>query len=452
MPTKPSISRMSANTPDILNAVRNVSSTQYKNLVPRATDTNVRQVGQVILGNPTFQNEFISGLVNRIGKVMISSKLYDNPWNFFKKGMMEYGETIEEIFVNIAKAHTYDVEASESEVFKRELPDVIGAFHILNYQTFYKVTIQEEQLRQAFLSMDGVTDLIARIVDSMYTGANYDEFLVMKYMIARHILDGTFYPVIIDSATPENMHKIAASMKKISNDLEFMSDSYNSAGVNTYTYKDRQYLILNSEIDASMDVNVLATAFNMNKAEFMGHRVLVDSFGKLDLKRLNELFKDDPNYIEISQSDLAELSKIPAVIVDGDWFQIYDNMNKFTENYNGQGLYWNYFYHQWKIFSVSPFSNACALIAGTPSVTSVQVTPSTASVKAGGQVLLDVVVNTQNFAPKAVTWACNDEYASVNYAGIVTIRKNAPSGTSITITATSIYDPTKSSSCVITVL
>lgn len=443
---------MSASTPDILNAVRNSASTQYKSLVPRATDTNVRQVGQVILGNPTFQNEFLSGLVNRIGKVMISSKLYDNPWSFFKKGMMEYGETIEEIFVNIAKAHSYDIERSESEVFKREVPDVIGAFHILNYQTFYKTTIQEEQLRQAFLSMDGVTDLIARIVDSMYTGANYDEFLVMKYMIARHILDGTFYPIVVDNATPENMHKIASKMKKVSNDLEFMSESYNAAGVNTYTLKDSQYIILNSEIDASMDVNVLATAFNMDKAQFMGHRVLVDSFGKLDTKRLNELFKEDPNYYEISQDELKELDAIPAVIIDRDWFQIYDNMNKFTENYNGQGLYWNYWYHQWKIFSVSPFCNACALIAGTPSVTSVSITPSSASVKAGGQVLLDVDVKTLNFAPKAVSWACDDEFASVNFTGVVTIKKSAPSGKSITVTATSIYDPSKSSTCIITVL
>lgn len=452
MPTKPNISRMSASTPDILNAVRNTASTQYKSLVPRATDTNVRQVGQVILGNPTFQNEFLSGLVNRIGKVMISSKLYANPWSFFKKGLMEYGETIEEIFVNIAKAHTYDIERSESEVFKREIPDVIGAFHILNYQTFYKATVQEEQLRQAFVSMDGVTDLIARIVDSMYTGANFDEFLVMKYMIARHILDGTFYPVTIPTPTPENMHQIASAFKKASNDLEFMSDEYNTAGVSTYSMKEDQYLILNSDLDASMDVNVLATSFNMTKAEFMGHRVLVDSFGKLDTKRLNDLFKDDPNYIEISQDDLKELSKIPAVLIDRDWFQIYDNMNKFTENYNGQGLYWNYWYHQWKTFSVSPFNSALAFIAGTPTVTSVQVTPQTASVKAGGQVLLDVNVMTQNFAPKAVAWACDDEFANVNYAGVVSIRKNAPSGSTITVTATSIYDISKSSTCTITVL
>ena len=48
-----------------------------------------------------------------------------------------------------------------------------------------------------------------------------------------------------------------------------------------------------------------------------------------------------------------------------DWFQIYDNNNKFTEKYNAAGLYWNYFYHTWKVISWSPFANAVAFMATT---------------------------------------------------------------------------------------
>lgn len=449
MPTKPQARELNASSVDILNAIRNSASQTYRNLVPRATDTNVREIGVVLMGNPTFQNEFLSGLVNRIGMVLISSKMYSNPWALFKKGKLEYGETIEEIFVNIAKAHTYDIDVAENEVFKRETPDVVSNFHILNYQKFYKATIQEEQLRQAFLSLDGVNDLISRIVDSMYTGAEYDEFLVMKYLIAKHLLNGDLYPVTVPTPDENNAKGVATKMKQVSNQFQFMSEQYNMAGVATHTERDSQYLIINANFDAVMDVEVLASAFNMDKAEFMGHRVLVDSFGSLDTKRLNNLFADDPDYVEITQAELTALDAIPGIIVDRDWFMIFDNMEKFTELYNGQGLYWNYWYHVWKTFSISPFANAVALIPGTPNVKSVNVTPATATVVPGGQVGLVATVATENFAPQAVTWSVDESKATVNFDGLVTIKKGV-TGT-VTVTATSVYDPTKTASATITV-
>lgn len=449
MPTKPDMRSLNAKTPDILNAIRNTASRSYSELVRRATDTNVREIGTVIMGNPTFQNEFLSGLVNRIGMVLVSSKMYQNPWSIFKKGKVEYGETIEEIFVSIAKAHTYNADVSENEVFKREIPDVESAFHILNYQKFYKSTIQDEQLRQAFLSMDGVTDLIARIVDGMYTGAEYDEFNVMKYMIAKHLLSGTLYPVEVPESTSENAKTIVTKMKQVSNQMQFMTDKYNYAGVKTYTNREDQYLIVNANFDAVMDVDVLASAFNMDKAEFLGHRVLVDSFGNLDVERLNELFHDDPGYTEITQDELKALDKIPAILVDSSWFMIFDNMEKFTEIYNSQGLYWNYFYHVWKTFSVSPFCNSAFFVEGTPAVTSVTVDPATATVRAGGQVGLTANVETTSFGSTAVEWSMDESKGNVDHKGVVTIKKGA-TGT-VTVTATSVFDRSKSGSCTITI-
>lgn len=450
MPTKTSKAALNATTPEILNAIRNSSSAAYQNVVPIATSKNFRSVGQAILGNPTFANEFLNQLVNRIGYVMVTSKMYANPWSYFKKGLMEYGESIEEIFVNIANAHTYNIETSETQVFKREIPDVASAFHILNYRTFYKATIQEEQLRQAFLSLDGVTDLIARITDAMYSGANYDEFLVMKYMIAKHILDGTLYPVQIPEASAENMKTIASTFKKVSNDLEFMNTEYNQMGVNTYTNKDEQYLIVNSALDASLDVEVLASAFNMDRAEFMGHRVLVDSFGKLDQERLADLMKDDPNYAPLTSDELAQLDAIPAVLVSRDWFQIYDNLQKFTEIYNSQGLYWNYFLHVWKIFSVSPFSNGVSFVAGTPTVTAISVTPTTATAAAGGTVQITPTVSVTSMAPQAVSYSVEGN-ATVNNTGLVTINSDASAGDTITVTVASTFDPSKTATVTITV-
>lgn len=452
MATKPKIVTLTNSSVDVLNAIRNNATINYKNYVPVATSNaeSIREIGSIIMDSPQLQNEFLSALVNRIGRVLITSKMYDNPWSMFKKGMLEFGETIEEIFVNIAKPFQFDPAVAESKIFKREIPDVRAAFHIMNYQKYYKTTIQNDQLRQAFLSWEGITDLISKIVDSMYTGANYDEFQTMKYMLAKNILNGRMFPVTIPTVSDVNMKSIVSVIKGVSNNYEFLSSDYNVAGVMTRTKKADQYLLINSKFDATMDVEVLASAFNMDKAEFAGRRVLVDSFGSLDIKRLNLLFADDETYTEISESDLKALDAIPCILVDKDWFMIFDNFYNFTEQYNGEGLYWNYWYHVWKTFSVSPFANNALFIPGTPSVESVTVSPASATVKVGQSISLSAVVQTEFFAPQSVDWTSNTAGVTVSKSGVVTIDSDVGTGVSVTITATSTFDHEKTGTSTIT--
>lgn len=462
MPTIPSTRGLNATSVDILNAIRNSASANYRDYVPVAMQSteSIRAIGAVIMNFPALQNEFLTALVNRIGRVLITSKMYSNPWSIFKKGMLEFGETVEEIFVNIAKPFQYDPAVAESRVFAREIPDVRAAFHILNYQKFYKTTIQNEQLRQAFLSWDGITDLIAKITESMYTGANYDEFQVMKYLLARHILNGELTPIQIPSVQTSNMKSIISTVKGVSNNFEFMSGNYNLAGVATYSNKSDQYIIVNAQFDAEMDVEVLASAFNMSKADFMGRRVMVDSFGSLDSTRLGQLFAGDNAYTAITSAEATALDAIPAVLVDKDWFMIFDNLANFTEQYNGEGLYWNYWYHVWKTFSISPFANSAVFVPGAPSITSVTVSPATATIPVGQSILLSATVVTANFASKAVNWSVvatgtttTPDGVYISPLGELTIDVDADvqSADTLTVTATSVVDSTKTDSAVITI-
>ena len=459
MATKPKIVTLTNSSVDILNAIRNNATNNYRDYVPYATPDaeSIREIGTIIMDYPALQNEFLNALVNRIGLVIISSKMYSNPLAVFKRGTMEFGETIEEIFVELAKPFQFDPAVAESEIFKREIPDVRSAFHVMQYQKFYKETIQNEQLRQAFLSWEGITDLISKIVDAMYAGAAYDEFLAMKYLLAKMILNGRLYPVAIPQPVAANAPTIVTQIKDVSNRWEFMSTNYNIAGVHTHVAKDDQYLIVNSNFDAVMDVSVLAAAFHMEKAEFMGHRILVDSFGSLDTDRLNLLFKDDPTYTQLTSAQLTALDAVPAVLVDKKWFMLVDNMYKFTEQYNGEGLYWNYWYHTWKTFSVSPFANSAVLVYGTPAVSSIVISPATAVISAGQSLTLSAVVTTAYFAPKSVTWTATDsnddpiDGVTINGAGILTVGPDVDANTAITVTATSVYDSTVKDTATITV-
>ena len=451
MPTIPKQITLTNSSVDIVNAIRNNASTNYQNYVPIATPDadSIREIGAIIMDFPALQNEFLSALVNRIGRVLLTSRLYANPLANFKKGLLEFGETVEEIFVNIAKPYQYDPAVAENTVFKREIADVRSAFHIMNYQKFYKATIQNEQLRQAFLSWDGITSLISKIVEAMYTGANYDEFQVTKYLLAKHILNGNIAGVEIPSISATNMKPIVSTVKEASNKITFLRPEFNRAGVMNSSDKDRQYIIMSTEFDAIMDVEVLASAFNMEKAEFVGHRVLIDGFGEIDRDRLDILFVDDPNYVPLTDAEIEALNTVPCVIVDKDFFMIFDNLITFTEQYNGEGLYWNYWYHAWKTFSVSPFADAVLFVPNAQTITSVEVSPSEANVTAGQTVQLTAIVTTENFASKAVNWTIEDGDATVSVAGLVSVGEDA-TGT-ITVRATSVYDDTKYAEATLTV-
>lgn len=426
MATKPEIKTMSASAKDILNVIRANASSTYQERIPEATQDNIREIGNAMLTYESTQNEFLNALVNRIARVIITSKSYQNPLRMFKKGVLEFGETIEEIFVNIARAHQFDPAVAEKEVFKREIPDVNAVFHKMNYQNFYKTTISNEQLRQAFLSYQGISDLIARIVDSLYTGSEFDEFLVMKQLIVDAANDGKMYAVTIPEVTPDNAKTIVAKIKGVSNSMEFMSTAYNSMGVLNYTKKENQIFLIDAAFDAMIDVEVLASAFNMSKAEFMGQRVLIDNFG--------------------------ELTGVYAAIVDKDWFMVFDNWIGFTENYNGQGLYWNYFYHCWKTFSTSPFSNAVLFTTETTAVTGVTVTPPTTNLVKGSSMQFTASVVTTGYVPKGVTWSvagATDTVSSITPDGILTV-PSTETNTTLTVTATSVYDASKKGTSTVT--
>lgn len=450
MPTRPAKVTLDTNVMNILNAIRNNASNNYRDYVPPITDlSELKQIGKIIMDVPALQNEFLSALVNRIALVRITSKMYDNPWAMFKKGFIEYGESIEEIYVDLIRVYEFDAEKAETQLFKRVSPDVRAAFHVMNYQKFYKVTIERQKLAKAFLSSEGMDDLITYIMTAIYTSAAYDEYITMKYMLARNILNGRLYPVEISAVSEANMKSIVATVKGNSNLLEFPSRKYNPAGVFQHTDKSNQYILIDTQFDANMDVNVLASAFNMDRAQFMGNRVPIDGFGNLDNDRLAELFADDPYYVEISDDELTALNEIPLAVVDENFFMVYDNLNEFREVENGQGLYWNFFYHQWKTFSTSPFSNALVYVPATPTVVSVEVTPATATVAAGTSLALTTVVTTTGYAPQTVTYESNTDGVEITEGGVVQI--GADVSGSVTITVTSTFDSTKSDTVTLTV-
>lgn len=405
----------------------------------------IHNIGEYIMSYQPYQNAFLNALVNRIGMVLVTSRIWRNPWAVFKQGRLEYGETVEEIFVNIAKPHSYDPAKAETDVFKREIPDVRAAFHTMDYQKFYKVTISNDQLRQAFLSYAELSGLIAYIVDSLYTAMNLDEYLTMKYMLCRELLNGGVYTVVTAPITGSgaNPDDAVERFREYTNNLTFLKSTYNRAGVRNSTPVEQQVIIVPNAAEATIGVKVLANAFNLSEVEYLGRRIAIDSFDfdADDTERLAEIFENDPTYTPLSGTEITALQAVVAFKSGPRWFMVFDNFDKFTENYNGQGLYWQYFYHVWRTFSVSPFENAVAFTSQTSEITEVTVSPVSSNVAVGTSIQLTAEVDGTGLYPKTVTWtmAGSAELKSGTTidgtTGVLHVAADETVGTTITVTA-----------------
>lgn len=384
------------NTYDIINAIRNSATPQFQQYVPLANADNIAEVGAGLLVNQQVQNEFITSLVDRIGLTIIRKVSLQNPLKKFKKGQLPLGRTIQEIFVDLAEEKLYDPHVAETEVFKREIPDVSTLYHERNRQGFYKQTIQDESLRTAFISWGTFDDFLTRIINAIYNTSEVDEFKYMKLVLDNYFAKGLYKfievsdPMTSTANATQFIKAVRATAQKMT--LPMGSRDYNAMAVHTRTDMSDLHLIIDADMQATVDVDVLASAFNMGKAEFLGNVTVIDGFASTGLV---------------------------AVLVDKEFFMVYDQLHKMETIRNPQGLYWTYFYHVWQVLSASRFSNAVAFVkpGSVDPVTQVIVQPEIASAKAGTQIQYKATVRQTDTATHTVVWSVEGKDGTTKQSG-----------------------------------
>ena len=325
----------------VLDNLRYASSGDYQERIPTAVDTNIQTVGNAILSYDSTANEFVNNLINKIGLTLVDSKIAKNKLAVFKKGQLGYGDTIEEIFVEMAKGTDFNPERAETEVFKRVLPNAQTLFHKINAQMMWKVTVQKNQLKRAFQNESAFSRFVSGIVQSIYNGRVFDEYVNMKQLFSQCIdkgqavtVSGVSFPT--DQATSKEFVK---EIKKVSKNMTYMSNDYNHKGVQTFTETSDQVLLIHKDASIEVSAELLASAFNKGEFDYNTQVVEVDSFG------------DD--------------TTIVAALVDRDWFMVYDVLQETSSIFNPEGLYWNHFVHHHQVLSYSLFKNAVFFTTGT---------------------------------------------------------------------------------------
>ena len=333
------------------NVIREDSSTVFMNTVPSATAENINTISNILFDNSytPMLNEFVSNLVNRIALTIIRNKSFTNPLAVFKKGSVPLGTDIQDIYENPAVAEKYALNNTEmAKLLTITDPDTHVAYYRRNRQDMYTKTIARETLQGAFVSWEKFEEFIQGITTSLYSGNYIDEFKYTKDLIDGCYNQGKVITSVISNPTDASTSKaFLKQVRALYTKMSLPSENYNAYSlmsgsekkVTTWTDKDRIVLIIKADALANIDVEALASAFNIDKADFMGRVITVDSFAN---------------------------DEIVAVMCDEAWLQIYDNLLRFDEFYNARVMAWNEYLHAWGTFAVCPFANCVYLVTEAP--------------------------------------------------------------------------------------
>ena len=408
-------------------------------------------IGQLISKDERYKNAFLN-TVNLIGLTVIKKNLWENPWNFTVRGSLAFGQQVRELINDLCNVYDYNSNAEDVTRFlQTTVPNVLQYIHEINFQKFYETTTSDEQIAMAFTREGGLLSFIEDIIGMLYESLTYDKYIIDKYMLCRRIIDGTVTPSVIEL---ENVYarQVVSQIKAVSNKLTFRSPNFNPAGIRRATSFDDQILIVSTEFEAQFSTEVLATSFFKDEAEMRSHMALCDGFGTHDDARLTELLGEQ--FTPFTDDEKKILDKVPAVLISREWFMDYeyeltlDGTARYTEFFNPTTLKSNHYLHTWCVYSTSPFENATVFVDAAGEVSEVTVTPDTATLAVGAKLGLTAVVTGDGVFNKAVIWTVDDEdKATISQTGVIT----AKAAGEVTVTATSVYDDTKTGTATITI-
>ena len=325
-----------------LNAIRAVSSAEYKERIPTATQTNIQNIMTTIMEYSTTKEEFTNTILNKIVKTKVLNKAYENSLKFFKKEPLPFGKTIEGVFVDLIKAKNFNENFGTgnneaTSLLAKETPTVKVEYYSENFKHKYKLSISDEQLKSAFMSADGLSQMTQGLIRSATSSSEYDEYMMIKTLIGASVEKSVEIQGLFKLDENAQAKKITKTVQALVNKFRFMSTEYNKQGVHTHCLPSECVIITTPDQLANLNVELLATAFNVPYAEMPSRIVVIDSF-------LDKQGNDDADTV--------------CIVADMDLVQFRNTLDTWETFRNPDGLMTNMFHHVWGSACGCGFVNA----------------------------------------------------------------------------------------------
>lgn len=347
-----------------LNAIREMSiqnGTAYHQYVPIIDEnTDIGSFGTPILNTPVVMNEFMNMLVNRIVYTQFETKYFRNPLQVLEGERIPLGYAGQEIYINPAKGRKYNVDDFAGLLVKYEA-DVKVQYTSVNMDLQYPVTVSRHKLKQAFVSWDALDGFISELSNSLYNGAYIDEYRFAKGLVSSAYKSNQAQIRTVSAVTSEATGKaFTQELREMYLNMQTPSSSYNAWAkvggfgkeIITWSNPEDIVVLVRNDIRASLDINVLASAFNIDKATLLGNIISVDNF---------DLFDEDGTKV-------FDGSNILGFIGDKSWFRIKRQDMYLDEFYNANNRTWQYYLNLTKMYNYSLFANGVVIATAEPTV------------------------------------------------------------------------------------
>ena len=426
-----------------LNAIREISSTIYHEYIPVIDDdTDISAFAQPLFDYPVVYNEFCDALVNKLVYSQFETMTFNNPLRVLDGDRIPLGYAGEHVYTNPAKARGFNVNDFAGLLVKYEA-DVKVEYHAINSDLQYCVTISRQQLKKAMTSWDNLASFITQLSNSLYNGAYIDFFRYTKNIIAGAFKENrAVYEKITAVTDADKAKAFVEKARELFLNFQLPSTNYNAwaknggngAPITTWARPEDIVMVIRNDLRAKLDVEVLASAFNIDKTTLLGNIITVDNF---------DVYDDDGVQV-------YDGSKIVGGIFDKAWFKI-KTQDMFMENfYNPNNRTMQYYLNVIRMYNMSLFANGVIFSTDDPSVeaTSLKFIETAPTLGEGEEMTLHVETTPFTANPSLTYTTSDDSYVELLAEGDKSINILANLEGSATIT---VSDGTHTASVLVTV-
>lgn len=355
-----------------LNEIRQTSidnNTLYAQYVEEILPTtDIGTFASPILEVPKVMNEFVPELVQKIVYTQLEIRLFNNPLQILEGEQLPLGSIGEEIFINPVVGRRFNVSDFAGLLAQYDA-DVKVQYHKVNSDIQYPVTVTRAKIKDAFTSWENLNAFIEGVTNALYNGAYIDRYNMTKDLVASAYDGNNVQIEVVTQPTTEATAKaMIEKARAIFLNMQTPTDKYNAwakvggygNSILTYTPKEDIVMLIRNDILACVDVNVLASAFNIDKTTFLGNVIGVNDF---DI------------YESVKQADGTILrrkaydgSAILGIMCDKRWFRIKTQDFEMDEFYNPNNRTWQYYLNDVRMYSYSLFANAVVFATSLPTV------------------------------------------------------------------------------------
>ena len=369
----------------ILNELRATASNAYQDTVPMVdASTTIMDVGEAVIKAPqSIKNEFMENLFNKIGLTLVDYPVVNNHLSFLKKGTLEYGQTIEDIYVGLAQAQPYITGMNDGIA-----PDQFSIKKLPHYSAFYNTILSRQyqltrhltDLKKAFHGSSSMELFIGGMMNAITSREAYDDYRMTVAVMARQIEEasksdnhkGRVRLITLFNETVPAEEQVTADtafksmlflqffsnqLKKWAKRMNYLREDLNLAGVPHILPKEQQRIMMPGDILVDFETELLPWAYHNGNLQIGGVDE-IDAWYTIGAKNEEtEGVTVEPDELSAKAAFTTDGSMCVGVISDPGMTKIYNKEHIGSSAENAAGNYWNLFTSVEDIYAASPYRN-----------------------------------------------------------------------------------------------